>query len=143
MKINRNLIYIIVCMTIIFFLSHASGEKSSEQSGMIVKLLSFLNIEVSSQYLKTVSFGIRKTAHITEYFILTILILRYSYDLKYKRYLFYSPLISILYACSDEFHQSFIPGRAGLISDVFVDSIGVFLALLIWKTVLRRRENEG
>ncbi|MGL5057614.1 MAG: VanZ family protein [Fusobacteriaceae bacterium] len=140
MKFNKNLVYILLWMSIIFILSHSSGEESSEQSGMVLKLLNYLDVKVQDEYLNIVSIAIRKTAHMTEYFILTILILRYTYDLKIKKYLLYSPIVAILYACSDEFHQTFIPGRAGMISDVFVDSIGVFLALTLWSIWLKKRK---
>ena len=33
--------------------------------------------------------------------------------------------LAVLYAASDEFHQTFVPGRNGRLSDVFVDSLGV------------------
>lgn len=39
-------------------------------------------------------------------------------------------LIAILYACSDEWHQTFIPGRGGTIRDVGFDSLGVLIAFL-------------
>ena len=39
--------------------------------------------------------------------------------------------ITVLYACSDEFHQLFVPGRAGMIQDVMIDSIGIILALCL------------
>ncbi|MGL4533657.1 MAG: VanZ family protein [Fusobacteriaceae bacterium] len=141
MKFNKNLVYILLWMSIIFILSHSSGEESSEQSGMVLKLLNSLNVKVEDEYLNIVSIAIRKTAHMTEYFILTILILRYTYDLEIKKYLFYSPIIAIFYACSDEFHQTFIPGRSGMIRDVFVDSIGVFLALIFWSVWLKKRKH--
>ena len=38
--------------------------------------------------------------------------------------------MTVFYACSDEFHQLFIPGRAGLVSDVLVDSIGAMLVTI-------------
>ena len=48
-----------------------------------------------------------------------------------------------LYACSDEFHQTFVPGRAGRVGDVLVDSAGVLLGLalffLIGKLVRERK----
>ena len=40
-------------------------------------------------------------------------------------------LISLIYACSDEFHQLFIAGRAGQIQDVMIDSIGILIGFLI------------
>ena len=35
----------------------------------------------------------------------------------------------MLYACTDEFHQSFVPGRVAAVHDVLIDSAGAWLAL--------------
>lgn len=43
----------------------------------------------------------------------------------------------ILYAASDEFHQLFVPGRAGLITDVCIDSAGALLGILLFLGALR------
>ena len=43
----------------------------------------------------------------------------------------------ILYAASDEFHQLFVPGRAGLITDVCIDSAGALLGILLFLAALR------
>ena len=40
--------------------------------------------------------------------------------------------ISVLYAASDELHQSFVPGRTASTGDVLVDALGVGLAWLGW-----------
>jgi len=36
-----------------------------------------------------------------------------------------------LYACTDEFHQSFVPGRACLFRDVMIDTSGGAFAMII------------
>lgn len=43
-------------------------------------------------------------------------------------------LIAVLYAMSDEFHQTFVPGRTGTPTDVLIDALGaaVGLAVLWW-----------
>ena len=49
-------------------------------------------------------------------------------------------VISFLYACSDELHQSFVAGRDGKFADVGVDAIGFLtvsiLILAVWYLVL-------
>lgn len=46
-------------------------------------------------------------------------------------------MISILYATSDEFHQLFVPGRSGQITDVCIDSAGAFLGVVLGCELLR------
>jgi len=45
----------------------------------------------------------------------------------------------ILYAASDEWHQTFVPGRGGTVSDVCIDTTGIMLAWLAWSVRDRRR----
>ena len=41
--------------------------------------------------------------------------------------------IVAFYAASDEFHQSYVPGRTGQVSDVFIDTSGGAIGLgLLW-----------
>ena len=42
----------------------------------------------------------------------------------------------ILYAASDEFHQLFVPGSAGLITDVCIDSAGALLGIFLFLALL-------
>ena len=41
-------------------------------------------------------------------------------------------LISMIYAASDEFHQTFIPGRDAGVMDFLTDSAGILLSVLIY-----------
>ena len=40
-------------------------------------------------------------------------------------------LFSVIYALSDEFHQTFVPGRDGNIVDVLIDSSGALVGILV------------
>ena len=48
-------------------------------------------------------------------------------------------LVTAVYAATDEFHQLFVEGRSGAVSDVFVDSAGACIGILgylfLWKIV--------
>lgn len=46
---------------------------------------------------------------------------------------------TLLYAISDEFHQSFVPGRTPSVKDVIVDFVGASFFLIIFNL---RTENE-
>lgn len=78
-------------------------------------------------------FLIKKIAHFTEYFIFSVLVYRAlsnTTNLSKKKSLVLSFIITVIYAASDELHQSFIPGRESRIRDVVIDSIGSASALL-------------
>ena len=47
--------------------------------------------------------------------------------------------ICALYASTDEFHQLFVPGRAGMLSDVGIDTLGAFVGILLAFLVMTRR----
>lgn len=143
--INRYLFLVLGIMGIIFFLSHSTGEDSTKQSGLIVTLLNYLPVKVDESNINIITLIIRKGAHMTEYFILTLSVVKYLYSIhitrfqvvKWNKIYLWSGIISFLYACSDEFHQTFIPGRAGLFSDVLVDSVGIIFALASIYTIIK------
>ena len=68
---------------------------------------------------------LRKMAHMVEYGIFFLLLAR-----AIKKPLVWSIIFSILYAISDEFHQSFIPGRHMALLDICFDSTGVLIGYL-------------
>lgn len=128
MKKLKYFIPAIIWMIFIFIMSHTNGNESSNQSNFIVKIvLEFININH-----ETLSFMIRKTAHMNEYAILLLFIYYGLYKtITYKYQLLISLLITFIYACSDEFHQLFIPGRSGQFMDVLIDTSGALIMLLI------------
>ena len=55
-----------------------------------------------------------------------------------------SILLTVLYALSDEFHQSFVPLRSASIFDIYVDTLGALTAGGLWKLyriVLQKLKN--
>lgn len=50
-----------------------------------------------------------------------------------------SMLVTFLYACTDEFHQTFIPGRAGRFTDVLIDCTGALVLCIVMACIQRRR----
>ncbi len=53
-----------------------------------------------------------------------------------RKILLLSIVYSALYACSDEFHQIFVPGRTALLSDVGIDTIGAALGAALWPRIM-------
>lgn len=76
---------------------------------------------------------IRKAAHMAEYATLMILLLR-------TRIPVWAALgLGLLYAVSDEWHQTYVAGREGRPRDIAFDAIGLLLGLAITRAVARRR----
>ncbi|MBI5465321.1 VanZ family protein, partial [Candidatus Gottesmanbacteria bacterium] len=73
-------------------------------------------------------FIVPNLAHLTEYGILFALIWRGSKSVSVSFFL------AIIYAFSDEFHQTFVPGRTADPLDLLIDVCGMMLAsLALWK----------
>lgn len=71
---------------------------------------------------------IRKAAHVCEYALLGLL-LRLLCQIHGwpQRWLPFG--VGVAYAASDELHQFFVPGRLGAVTDVLIDSAGVFIGV--------------
>ncbi len=83
---------------------------------------------------------LRKFAHASVYFILYMLILNLIYQVKqeYKfTYCMISIMVCFLYACTDEFHQLFVDGRAGLFSDVLIDTLGATVSFIFVEIIYK------
>ena len=76
------------------------------------------------------NFAIFKTLHVIEYAILTALnmyaLIKTFPDKKLPTLAIIATTISILYAMSDEYHQTFVPTRTGQARDVLIDAVGIF-----------------
>ena len=74
-----------------------------------------------------------KVAHVIAYFIMGGLFYRamaLSSDWDKRKLILFAALAASLYGLSDEYHQSFIPGRFAMLDDVVADSIGSILGAL-------------
>lgn len=78
---------------------------------------------------------VKKSAHAIGYGLLA---LSYLHALP-KKNLFLAWLLAVLYSATDEFHQSFVPGRNPSVIDVLVfDNIGAIVALFLHYIGVRR-----
>ena len=86
----------------------------------------------------SIDFTIFKGLHMIEYAILYFLLFRAFYSLKnknmnqQKKYI-YSLIIAILYAASDEFHQTYVFTREGTVPDILIDTAGIVLLYMYIK----------
>ena len=134
---------IFVAAAISWFSAQPAAE-STEMSDTVSRLILILGTKLSffhgnpAQYtdlIELMSFPIRKAAHMTEYLVFYCTV-RFGLHFTYrtsnvKRRLLTALAIVFLYACTDEFHQLFVPGRAGRFTDVLIDCFGCAVVTLI------------
>jgi len=49
-------------------------------------------------------------------------------------------LLAVLYSATDEFHQSFVPGRNAALTDVGIDAFGAAVGLMLWGWFQQRKQ---
>lgn len=82
--------------------------------------------------INVLDFIFKKSAHMFVYFVLYFLTFRAELminEQRKNRWLV-PIIICLLYALSDEFHQSFTPGRHASFRDIGFDSLGVLIAFM-------------
>jgi VanZ family protein len=112
-------------MVLIFYLSSLSG------------LPDFRSFDIA----------MKKGAHLTVYAFLYLLLFRAFHSIRPEKgppssgIYALAALVAVLYAISDEVHQSFVPFRNATVRDVIIDSIGILLMYLVvrWKPSLLGR----
>lgn len=139
-----SLVPTILLLFLIFGFSAQDGESSGslsfEISLFLVKLASpFLPAAMSEEVLleraELIHYFVRKAAHMTEYFLLTLslqlpLTAWFSDKISPKFRIVIGFAATVLFAALDEYHQTFVPGRSGNFTDVCIDSTGALIASL-------------
>ena len=108
--------------------------KSDNTGHVIIPMLRFFLPHASAETLDFLHHIIRKCGHLTEYFILSMLILRgirAGEKGLYLRWVLVTILIVAGYAALDEYHQSFVPGRTAAVGDVLIDTTGGIAAQIV------------
>jgi len=103
-------------------------------SGVLAAFLGGLGLHLSAKTLGSVNLAIRKTAHLTEYAILTALSFRAIREDRrgfVLRWALIALAITVCVASTDEFLQSFTPTRTSSPWDVALDTVGGTIALLL------------
>lgn len=139
----------LLMMAVIFYFSSKPGPESDVDSMAIGRIIGEMvmpgfddmDLQAQLEFVTNINHAVRKTAHFTEYAILAMLLAGALYDGRRKSGLVFTwaVIIAALYAASDEFHQTFVPGRAGKISDVLIDSAGAVCGSALVVALLRRK----
>ena len=125
-------------------ISAASTDLMSAEhtSRFIGPVLQWFWPDISPGAIAAVQLIVRKTAHLTEYAVLAVLLRRASEVPAgaVRRGLSFSILAACLcYAALDEFHQSFVASRTGALADVMIDATGALFGLLAYELFLHNR----
>ena len=150
MKKTISFIVLILWMIVIFSFSSADVNKSTGTSDKVITTMIEIKDKITNDetpnnekeiIVKNSSFYIRKIAHITEYLILGFLMFNLLKQYSVTN-IYYAIGLSILYSCTDEFHQLFISGRSGSIRDILIDSIGILIGTYLYKLLfIKNKEN--
>ncbi len=117
----------------------STGAGSSEHTSRIIRpVLRWLIPGIADATVRRVQFVVRKGGHLSEYAALAWLLWRVrrqpvKNDPRPWRWseAVFALLMAVLFAATDEAHQSMVPSREGRISDVFIDAAGAALGLLV------------
>lgn len=131
-NITVYLILLSLWLSFIFSNSLADGERSSQQSGMVVDFVQGI-AEVFDSDAVVDSGAIRTAAHFTEFFVLGALYYVGSFFIKSSRVslFFHSLSASLFTAFADETVQLFVNGRGADVKDVWTDFSGALVAHII------------
>lgn len=150
MKKIISFIVLILWMIVIFSFSSADANKSTGTSDKVITTMIEIKDKITNNetpnnekeiIVKNSSFYIRKIAHITEYLILGFLMFNLLNQYSVTN-IYYAIGLSILYSCTDEFHQLFINGRSGSIRDILIDFIGILIGTYLYKLLfIKNKEN--
>jgi len=127
-------------MSLIFIGSADSGSVG-RSSRLVGPLLHWLFPSMSPEGIGTCVLIVRKCAHLAEYAFCARLLWRAKIQYTSRDTRPWDPraarwalLAIFLYACTDEIHQLFVPGRGAAFHDVLLDTLGgAFGLLLLWR----------
>jgi VanZ family protein len=111
-------------------------------AGLLAPLLSAIFPALRADQLELIHYGLRKLGHLSEYFILAVLLMRALLAARPAQRrvsrLVCALTLATLYGASDEWHQSFVPSRTASVVDVMIDSCGAFWGTM-WYDRRRRK----
>lgn len=137
---SKKLFYVLLAffwMVTIFSFSNKNSTVSNSTSKKLIYNVVSLYESVSghninkNKVINKLNYPIRKLAHFSIYFLLGIIIYQLVNCFHVKHKFLITILICFLYATGDEVHQLFVTGRSSRILDVFIDTSGSIVSLVI------------
>lgn len=133
-------------MLVIFFFSAQPATVSTQTSLTVGRKICSIFVrgygekseKEKTELAEKIEYPIRKMAHATEYAILAILFLN-AMTISAKNAVF-ALLYTACYAMTDEFHQLFVPGRSGQITDVLIDTGGAICGICLVYVIIKAKK---
>ncbi len=140
------ILFTFIWMGVIFSFSNASSDVSNNGSKTIIRyIVKKIYKEKSDSDIEKIVVKInkpfRKFAHASVYLVLanfvnSVLCVFIKNKLKLCNMI--CLIVCFLYACTDEWHQTFISHRTGQISDVFIDTFGALIGCVIFDFIYKK-----
>jgi VanZ family protein len=137
LRAHKQWLPVALWMGFIFVMSSDFGS-GAHTSVILEPLILWIKPNASPEEIERVHFLVRKSAHLSEYAILALLILRaikLSLRPAARRWSWpragVALLIAAAYAATDEWHQSFVPSRTADLKDVLIDSSGALIGVML------------
>ncbi|MCQ2545920.1 MAG: VanZ family protein [Clostridia bacterium] len=118
----RQIVAIILTLMVMAFIYYNSSQDSTASSAASQYVMNWL----WSHDIYLSAYAVRKLAHFCEFALLGFLLV---FALGGKILL--AALVGVLYAGTDEFHQTFVDGRVGQLLDVGIDGAGVICGMTL------------
>lgn len=139
-------IAIIALITVIFCFSAQPADESDKVSKTFTRevvewFLRFTDGDAGNagEIAERIHGLVRKYAHLTLYMLLGVLSTLFFGAVIFRKYSLASILcaaaVCVLYACSDEYHQTFVAGRSGEVRDVLIDTLGSVIGITVVSAV--------
>ena len=134
---RRKIIFFILSFLVTVFIFKNSLEVASASDKKSMFFVDFLINNFSFIFKNEVITNsiIRKVAHFLEFFTQGCFLSAAIFSLNYNKNAIYVLFSGLLTACTDEFIQLFVEGRAGMVSDIFIDFFGTLAAVIIFVVV--------
>ena len=107
-------------------------------------LASWFSADATEEVFGLLNYIVRKSVHMSEYGVLAYLWLRSIWRRtdRFGKDLAWSVALAVAYASTDEYHQTFVPQRLGIWTDVVWDAGGAtIMACVLW--LIRQRGPAG
>ena len=118
---------VVTWAAVIFFFS-TDYFSAPHTARFLTPILAWLFPAITPEQTALVHLLVRKFGHFAEYFVLSVLLMNAlkgdGNGWSMRRSAFWTLVVVLAYAASDELHQSFVVGRSATVKDVLIDFAG-------------------